>query len=819
METTLDKFIKNITNELKMSSYGTKRKKVKSILKECGLSRRSTFFVEEFNKRLIEGGITSVPLLDFSLPFDAFITFSIKDNKKDGSKHKAAEEKDHIAYGDLFQQLFYFESEHEFNKFQAALNYNKPVGIFLIPQEEDFFSDIIERLISFNVIKKKQYKGQLNSEDIAIHDEQIHTGMIDSDQNNLQEREESGFGSNIITFGKSTMSNFLFSSNGMDLLETADFNKRFQNLSLYANKYLEKEMYVLFHCPSKILLDQNNREDLLGKFIDQAANNFSATFTLRCKYRNEEAIPQTIKKQMLNSFKILFEIPSCNLLLEELSLREAFIELQNLQVQLESQILLDMDSTYFPSLSWGFESDEHIFLKYFAVKTMHEKRKINLSKINCEVSIPNDKPTKYKKRADVYVENKILVEAETLRGKAFGNDVYLELIKNILSKINGWKTNLEELWLVLPGYEYVRNSKRVKKAFEIISTYLNEKFGGATRLLLQIPDYEKHELIELDINESFIEQPFEQLPVTTNSPSTEGKMKEIFNFSSIKGLKEEKEKLMKLIKLHEKGHVGIISGVLFYGLPGCGKTALAQAFANQSERYFLQFSPADIQSMWIGQSQKNIKDIFEQAKLKSPSVLFIDELDSIAFSRNEQNAHTDQKATINQLLIEMNNIKGHDVIIIGATNMLSSIDMALKRSGRFDWKIPIFPPNELEREELFRYYINKTVEQCQGITDNSILLSDFDFRILARESAKFTSSDIELVCSEIKQSLILGDFSDHLRLEEIRNAVVYRRNQGLSITEDAVEKFIGECKQLNVQNSKLEFLKSEWNVRELLNGR
>ncbi|MEH2352401.1 ATP-binding protein [Nostoc sp.] len=91
--------------------------------------------------------------------------------------------------------------------------------------------------------------------------------------------------------------------------------------------------------------------------------------------------------------------------------------------------------------------------------------------------------------------------------------------------------------------------------------------------------------------------------------------------------------------------------MLFYGLPGCGKTLLANAFANESGRYFFKFSPADIVSVWIGQSQKNIRDIFAQAKKKSPSLLFIDELDSIGFNCNEDNAHTDQKATINQLLI------------------------------------------------------------------------------------------------------------------------------------------------------------------------
>ncbi len=82
----------------------------------------------------------------------------------------------------------------------------------------------------------------------------------------------------------------------------------------------------------------------------------------------------------------------------------------------------------------------------------------------------------------------------------------------------------------------------------------------------------------------------------------------------------------------------------------------------------------EISSMWLGQSKKNVRDIFTQARKKAPSVLFIDELDSIGFNRNNQHAHTDQKATINQLLIELNNIKDSDVIVIAATNYINGID-------------------------------------------------------------------------------------------------------------------------------------------------
>jgi SpoVK/Ycf46/Vps4 family AAA+-type ATPase len=217
--------------------------------------------------------------------------------------------------------------------------------------------------------------------------------------------------------------------------------------------------------------------------------------------------------------------------------------------------------------------------------------------------------------------------------------------------------------------------------------------------------------------------------------------------------------------------------------------------------------------MGIGQTSKNIKDIFDQAKMKSPSVLFIDELDSIAFSRTEQHAHTDQKATINQLLMEMNNIKNHDVIVIGATNMLRGIDTAFKRSGRFDWKIPIFPPNEQERAELFRHYLSLTKKRCKEIMHITFELSEKDYIQLGKQSVGFTSSDIKLVCNEIRQAVLLEEVNHSLNSLDILLFVNQRKNQGLSLTKDDVIKFINEFEFLNVQSPKINFLKDEWGIK------
>jgi hypothetical protein len=170
------------------------------------------------------------------------------------------------------------------------------VGIFLVPEEDDFFFELVQRVISFNIVRKKQYKGILHEEDIQIHDAELTTSFIKEEQ----ETQGPLSGSNIFIFNQTVMSNFLFGDSGKELIESAKFSSQFKRLSLYTNKYFSKEFYALFMCPSKKLIDQYNREDLLGKLIDKVANNCSFTFTLRCKYPNEQSIPSDIKKEIID---------------------------------------------------------------------------------------------------------------------------------------------------------------------------------------------------------------------------------------------------------------------------------------------------------------------------------------------------------------------------------------------------------------------------------------------------------------------------------------------------------------------------------------
>jgi SpoVK/Ycf46/Vps4 family AAA+-type ATPase len=284
-------------------------------------------------------------------------------------------------------------------------------------------------------------------------------------------------------------------------------------------------------------------------------------------------------------------------------------------------------------------------------------------------------------------------------------------------------------------------------------------------------------------------------------------------FKDVIGLESEKQDLLDIIKLQEIGNGSLVIGILLYGLPGCGKTLLAKTFAKESDRYFFNFSPSDIATGLIGVAQQKIADIFSQVKAKSPSILFIDEIDSIAFSRNtSDSAHTDQKATINQLLIELNNIHENDddVIVIGATNRLSALDTALKRTGRFDRKVPILPPDEIDRNRLFEYYLNKlkTVKNLETIE-----LVKIDFNTLGIESYSLTASDIKALIDEIKIKLLLKKIkilNTDILLEEIS---IFRNSGQCSINKEMVSEFSEELKLNGYRLNKIEKIRAELNDR------
>ncbi|KAL0357601.1 UNVERIFIED_CONTAM: Cell division cycle protein 48 [Sesamum calycinum] len=188
----------------------------------------------------------------------------------------------------------------------------------------------------------------------------------------------------------------------------------------------------------------------------------------------------------------------------------------------------------------------------------------------------------------------------------------------------------------------------------------------------------------------------------------------------------------------EKFGMSPSKGVLFYGPPGCGKTLLAKAIANECQANFISVKGPELLTMWFGESEANVREIFDKARQSAPCVLFFDELDSIATQRGSSVGDAGGAAdrVLNQLLTEMDGMTAKKtVFIIGATNRPDIIDPALLRPGRLDQLIYIPLPDEASRLQIFKACLRK-----------SPVAKEVDLAALARHTHGFSGADITEIC-------------------------------------------------------------------------
>jgi transitional endoplasmic reticulum ATPase len=231
------------------------------------------------------------------------------------------------------------------------------------------------------------------------------------------------------------------------------------------------------------------------------------------------------------------------------------------------------------------------------------------------------------------------------------------------------------------------------------------------------------------------------------------KLKEIKKgkgFSAIAGMQELKDtiQLDVIDALNEKERYAeygltIPNGMLLYGPPGCGKTFFAERMAEEIGFCFYQLKPSDIQSKWVNASQENIKNLFDEARKKAPSIIFIDELDALVPNRDNSSVNHMNSSAVNEFLAQMNNCGDDGVFIIGATNLPSSIDPAILRAGRLDKKIYIPVPDLQARILIFKMYLtNRPIEL--GI----------DYSILANATENYAAVDIKNICDEASRQAL-----------------------------------------------------------------
>jgi len=291
-------------------------------------------------------------------------------------------------------------------------------------------------------------------------------------------------------------------------------------------------------------------------------------------------------------------------------------------------------------------------------------------------------------------------------------------------------------------------------------------------------------LPKIDLNQEFIPpEILDNLQVTREDffnalrevrPSA---LREVFlekpniRWGDIGGLDGVKKELKEAVELPLKNpevftRLGIrpVKGILLVGLPGTGKTMFAKAVATETEANFISIKGPEVLSKWVGESEKAVRELFRKARMATPCVIFIDEIDSIAPHRtsgDEGNRVTER--VVDTLLTEMDGLTGlKNVVVIAATNRPDIMDMALLRGGRFDRIIEIPAPDEKARSEIFKIHA-KSMPLAKGV----------DVSELSKKTDGYTGADIENVCREAGMSAIRrgvntekveeGDFEEALK--------------------------------------------------------
>jgi len=248
-----------------------------------------------------------------------------------------------------------------------------------------------------------------------------------------------------------------------------------------------------------------------------------------------------------------------------------------------------------------------------------------------------------------------------------------------------------------------------------------------------------------------------------NEPAPEGKGLPRTTYEDVGGLHEEIQRVREMVELPLRHpelfqRLGIEppKGVLLHGPPGCGKTLLARAVANESEANFFSINGPEIMSKFYGESEARLREIFQQAQQNAPSIIFIDELDALAPKREEVTGEVERRV-VAQLLALMDGLSGRgNVIVIGATNRPGALDPALRRPGRFDREIEIGVPDKQGRHEIFQIH-TRGMPLAEGV----------DLKKLSEMAHGYTGADVAALCRETAMKA-LRRYLPQINLEEER---------------------------------------------------
>lgn len=267
----------------------------------------------------------------------------------------------------------------------------------------------------------------------------------------------------------------------------------------------------------------------------------------------------------------------------------------------------------------------------------------------------------------------------------------------------------------------------------------------------------------------------------TNTVKTEVEKNIQVRFDDIAGIEPQKEELTEIVdflknpKKYRKIGARTPKGILLSGEPGTGKTLLAKAIAGEAGVSFFNMNGSEFEEMFVGLGASRVRSLFDKARKNSPSIVFIDEIDSIGGKRGGRYNYSEQ--TLNQLLVEMDGFKDDDVVVIAATNRIESLDLALLRPGRFDRKIYVPKPDIKGREEILKIH-----------SSHLDLGDDINLKEIAAKTAGYTGAELANVTNE---AAIIAVRNNHLKVmqndinEALRKQIIGVAEKNRSISYKA----------------------------------